>query len=137
MERSFPRDIGALDSIFEFVRDVFAAESIDPVNTFEVDLVLEELFTNMVKYSTESSSDIAIRIDRRNDRLILCLTDSDVDRFDPTQAGEVDIDRPLGDRKPGGLGIHYVRQMTESFDYEYRDRTSIITLVKKLETEGA
>lgn len=137
MERSFPRDIGALASIFEFVREVFAAKSVDAVNAFEVDLVIEELFTNMVKYSSESSNDIAIRIDRKNDRLIICLTDSDVDPFDPTRAREVDTDRPLRDRKPGGLGIHLVRRMTESFDYEYRDRTSIITLVKKLETEGA
>jgi serine/threonine-protein kinase RsbW len=137
MERSFPRTIDALASIFEFVREVFAAEGIDPVNAFEVDLVIEELFTNMVKYSSDGSNDISIRIDRKNDRLIICLTDSDVDAFDPTRAREVDTGRPLKDRKPGGLGIHLVRRMTESFDYEYRDRTSIITLVKKLETQGA
>lgn len=137
MERFFPRTIDALSSIFEFVEEVFKAESVDRANAFDVNLILEEMFTNMVKYGVGSANDIAIRIDRKVDRLILSLTDSDVDPFDPTRAPEVDTDQPLEKRRPGGLGIHFVRRMTESIEYEYRDRTATVTLVKKLETDGA
>jgi len=137
MERSFPREINALAAIFDFVDEVFSVEGIDPANVFEVNLVIEELFTNMVKYHPEGTNDIGLRIDRENDRLLISLTDSGVDEYDPTQAREVDTNLPLKDRTPGGLGIHLVRRMTESFDYRYEDRTSTITLVKKLETKGA
>ena len=133
MERSFRRSIDSLDGIFQFVSEFLAGEGLEKSNAFSLNLILEELFTNMVKYSTESDHEVLIAMDRSEDQLVLSLTDFDVDRFDITQAPEVDVDQPLSERTPGGLGIHFVRQMTDNISYEYEDRNSKIILTKRVE----
>ena len=104
MERYFTRSIDSLDGIFKFVQEFLTEEGLDESNSFSIDMILEELFTNMVKYSPESDREIAISIDREKNRLVLSLTDFDVDPFDITQAPEVDTEMPLSERTPGGLG---------------------------------
>jgi serine/threonine-protein kinase RsbW len=63
------------------------------------------------------------------------VTDFDVEPFDITKAEKVDVDLPLSERKPGGLGIHFVRDMADSVAYDYTDRRSKVTITKKLETQ--
>ena len=60
------------------------------------------------------------------------LTDYDVDPFDVAQAPAVDVDLPIGQRRPGGLGLHLLRRMLDRIDYNYsRDgRVSRITFRK-------
>jgi len=61
------------------------------------------------------------------------LTDFDVESFDVTHAPAVDIDKPLSERQPGGLGLHLVRQMADTLHYEYAERRSTITFTKALD----
>lgn len=136
MQRSFPRCIDALDDIFRFVSEALAGLEVNSVHEFTVNLVVEELFTNMVKYNLESKQEISLRIDRQDGRLLVCLTDFDVDEFDVTKAPEVDINRPLSERTPGGLGIHLVRRVTESLSYRYENRASTIEMVIRLEPDS-
>ena len=57
------------------------------------------------------------------------LTDYDVERFDPREVAPVDVDAPLDDRAPGGLGLYLVLKMVDSIHYEYRNRQSKITFI--------
>ena len=41
----------------------------------------------------------------------------------------VDVDAPLENRTPGGLGLYLVLKMADSIHYEYRNRTSKITFI--------
>ena len=50
-DRSFRRSFDSLEEIFAFTSEFFAAHGIDRGLLPTVDLALEELFTNMVKYS--------------------------------------------------------------------------------------
>src|SRR4029453_19620710 len=50
--RGFPRSLDALPAVFAFTADLFARQGIDRALLPTVDLAVEELFTNMVKYST-------------------------------------------------------------------------------------
>ena len=134
MEKFFRKNIDSLDGIFQFVTEFLNAETIDEANSFSINLIFEELFTNMVKYSPESAEDIRLRIDRENDALVLSLTDFDVEPYDITESHKVDVNQPLSERTPGGLGIHFVKQLTESISYEYENRRSKITLTKRLES---
>ena len=58
--------------------------------------------------------------------------DFDVEAFDVPRVRRVDPGTPAGERQPGGLGIHLVRQIADSLEYEYKDRNSTITVTKKL-----
>jgi serine/threonine-protein kinase RsbW len=133
MEKHFPRRMDSLHGIHRFVSDYFADQGIDEVNLFEVDFIIEEVFTNQVKYA-KSSHDILLEIDRRGDTLVVSVTDFDVDPFDITKAEPVDTSLPLEKRKPGGLGIHLVRDMADTVEYAYKDRCSKVTVTKRLET---
>ena len=133
MEKKFRRDISSLNDIFGFVHDFLSLNHINDAVRFSIDFMVEELFTNMVKYNPGNSNDILINITKIGSRLTLSLTDFDVDPFDLTKTAEVDVTRSLAERKVGGLGIHLVKKMVDDIDYEYVDRMSKITVTKNLE----
>jgi serine/threonine-protein kinase RsbW len=132
LECRFRREIGSLESIFDFVRGYFSLQGIDPERAYDVDLVIEELFTNMVKYSPESGRSVSVSLEHEGDLLTIVLRDFDVDPWDVTQARQVDTTRPLDERRAGGLGLHFVRQIADSITYSYDRRVSTITITKRL-----
>ena len=132
-EKAFKKNLNALDGIFDFTHAFLASNHIDEKFRFPIDLAIEELFTNMIKYNGESRHDIILSLHRHSNRLIISMTDHDVDAFDITQTGEVNTAKPLNDRQVGGLGLHLVKKMVDDIRYEYADRQSRIILTKNLE----
>jgi len=129
MKRKFGRQLGELTNIVAFTDRFFAQENAAPSVRYIIDLCVEELFVNMVTYNTETTADILIEMDTNGQGVKVSLTDYDVERFDPRDAGNVDIDAPLEQRTPGGLGLYLVLKMVDSIHYEYRDRVSRITFI--------
>ncbi len=84
---------------------------------------------NMVTYDTETNADILIEMNPYERGVEVSLTDFGVDRFDPRDAAPVDVDAPLEQRTPGGLGLYLVLKMVSSIHYEHRNRNSRITFV--------
>lgn len=133
MIRQFAKRTESLSAIFEFVSAFAESNHVLPDITRDLHFGVEEIFTNMVKYNSESSGDITIDINVRDGNLALTLMDHDVHSYDLTKTPPVDITKPMHERTPGGLGIHLVRQMMDDVLYEYDDRTAKITLIKHLE----
>ena len=50
MRKKFTRSLDSLDAIFSFIDKFVHSRKIDPALIFTLNLVVEELFTNMVKY---------------------------------------------------------------------------------------
>jgi anti-sigma regulatory factor (Ser/Thr protein kinase) len=128
MVARFDRRLDSLDEISRFSAEFAKAQALDAGLGFELDLVIEELFTNAVKYGRSSSDGIEVQLERSGQVVTVVLRDFDVEPFDPTRAPEVDVHRPLAERSAGGLGIHLVRRIAERVAYDYRDRTSTITV---------
>lgn len=133
MRQTFSRSLDELKRIVAFADRVFAREDIDASMRYVVDLCVEELFVNMIKYNTETEADILIEMKRHDHGVEVSLTDFDVDRFDPREVEPVNVTAPLEQRTPGGLGLYLVLKMASSIHYEYRDRTSRITFVAERE----
>jgi anti-sigma regulatory factor (Ser/Thr protein kinase) len=131
MRRSFPRTMASLEAIVAYVREFLAAEGLDEGSAYDLDLVLEELFTNLVKYGKGARGDVEIRLERGPDGVTAVLREFDAEPFDPTKLPEVDVSRPIAERRPGGLGVHFIRQLTRSFDYDYRDRIGEIRVAMR------
>jgi len=129
MEQKFKRNFDELKNIVAMTEVLFREEGLQADLRNVVDLATEELFVNMVTYNTESDEDILIQMKPHKHGVEVSLTDYDVERFDPTSAGVVDIDAPLDDRTPGGLGLYLVLKMVDSIHYEYRRRQSKITFI--------
>jgi anti-sigma regulatory factor (Ser/Thr protein kinase) len=133
MHKSFKRDVAALETIFRFTDEFASAKKISRSATFAMNLAIEELFTNIIKYSADNGNDISIHLDIAGNDLIIKITDFDVERFDITESSKIDVDKSLEERKVGGIGLHLVRNMVDKITYEYEGRTACITLVKRLE----
>jgi anti-sigma regulatory factor (Ser/Thr protein kinase) len=131
MQRSFKRTLGSLEPLFGFIGEFAGRERLDEDAVFALNLAIEELFTNMVKYgggADEVSIDLAVC----DGDLVAVLIHPGADEFDPTSAEEADPDRPLSERVPGGLGLHLVRRMMDSVTYEHRDGAAQLRLTKHL-----
>jgi serine/threonine-protein kinase RsbW len=129
MQQKFKRSFDELQNIVTMTEVLFQEEGLPPGLRNVVDLATEELFVNMVTYNTESNEDILIQMSPHEHGVEVRLTDYDVERFDPTVVGPIDVDAPLDERTPGGLGLYLVLKMVDSIHYEYRNRQSTITFI--------
>ncbi len=119
VERAFERRIDVLPDIFGFTAAFAATHGIAATVLQAVDFTIEELFTNMVKYSTMSRAAVQIALTSIAAGMEVSLVDHDVDRFDVTAAPDVDIHQPVEQRSPGGLGLHLIRRMVDAIEYRY------------------
>ena len=132
MRKRYKRSFEEIQKIVVDTEQFFAQKNIAESLRMKVDLSLEELFVNMVTYNTETTCDIVIEMKAIDNGIEVSLTDCNVDRFDPTGSGKVDVDAPLADRTPGGQGLYLVLKMADSINYEYHGRTSKITFTNKV-----
>lgn len=129
MQKKFSRSFDQIKEIVAFTEAVFGTYKLEPKLRHVVDLAVEELFVNMVTYNTETDEDILIEMTPHEHGIEVSLTDFNVGRFDPREVGPVDVDAPLSDRAPGGLGLYLVLKMVDSIHYGYRNRQSKITFI--------
>lgn len=134
MEKQFKREIGSLDEIFDFIDDFVSAHDISEDIAFSMRLVVEELFTNLVRHNVGGQDHILIRLDKDSSQLTLQLKDFDVDPV-ITPETQVDIHQPLNERRIGGLGIHLVKSVVDKLTYEYKNGTLCVTAIKNMEDE--
>jgi anti-sigma regulatory factor (Ser/Thr protein kinase) len=113
--------------------EFFTAAGVGDEHRMPLQFAVEELFTNLVKYSRGGKKEILLAMKCDGSRVIVSLTDFGVEKFDIRAMPDVDVDRGLKDRRPGGLGIHLLKRMVDHVDYEYVDGTSTTTFVKNLE----
>lgn len=121
-----------LDSVATAARAVsrFAEESaLSPRLAYQLDLVFEELMTNLVKYSYDGSArhQIEVMLEKKDEVLTLVITHDGMD-FNPWLSPDPDLAVPLEQRSEGGIGIYLVRKFSRSVDYERRGDRSIITV---------
>lgn len=133
MHRTFIRNLDALQQVFGFVAEFLAP--IDPrtLNHKEIQLVVEELFTNFLRHNRDGTNEIGIELQLYRERIEVVVTDTDVEPFDITQVPEIPLDQPLEQRRGGGMGLQLVRTIADKLSYEYSDRTSRVTVEKQLE----
>lgn len=117
--RRFPRTFDSIPAMADYTAEFAASRGVDPALLPTVDLAIEELFTNMVKYSPSSATDVRVDLVAAGGGIEVTLVDRDVDPFDPTQAPEVDVAQPIERRRPGGLGLHLVRKLVDDYRYDY------------------
>ena len=130
MQREFPRHLNSLAGLYEFTEEIMKAHDLADGVRFPVHLAMEELFVNMVHYNPTVTTDIAVAIDVA-DRVTVSLVDNGGAEFDVTTKREVDVDAPLEERTPGGLGIHLIQNLVDSLDYKYQDGRGKVIFTKR------
>ena len=131
MKKKFRLNIQSLDKLFDFIAAFIDSSGLDKSIGFQIDLVVEELFSNMVKYDHKSNDGrVELELKMQQNDLIIVLTDFNVRPFDPTKSERYDTSQNLEDRPIGKLGIHLVNQITDQIEYRYENNNNIIKLTK-------
>lgn len=134
MERTFQAASEVLDQAQEFMEEQLESADCSPKFMMQMALILEELFLNVAHYAypVEGGGPITIDISVTDGILQMILRDSGKP-FDPfTEAPPPDLDSNVMDRRIGGLGVHLVKQLTNSYRYDYINGENTVTLTKKI-----
>ncbi len=113
-------EVEELDRIFTSVEGLAEQEDWPPALTFKVNLILEEMGLNVIKYGFGPSDGLQeFDITLTSDPGTLTIEITDAGRpFNPLQdAPSPVLDGLAEDRPLGGLGIHLVKELTESLQY--------------------
>ena len=104
-------------------------EGLTPRSLFISELVLEEMLTNIIKYSYDDTLVHQIKVGAtvQDERVTLELYD-DGHPFDPTQAADLPSGVPLAEMKVGGRGIGLVRKFVSEINYRREDGWNILAL---------
>ena len=100
---------------------------------FEINLVLDELCTNITEYNPNINITIEISVTCYSDRVIVTIED-DGKIFDPTLFPAPDTKLALSERPVGGLGIYFVKHYTNSIRYQRAGPKNVVVFTKKLKT---
>ena len=133
MIKQFKREFDSLDEIHEFVLEFAGQNGLEEKLVYIIDLVVEELFTNAVKFNPGNANDVTIDLSKDSEKLLVSLIDYDDEPFDIRQTKEYDPKKSLRDRRVGGLGIPLVKRLSDKIEYEYEHRQSKITFIKYME----
>ena len=99
---------------------------------YALDLALEELITNCIKYGYDDRAAHEIKVSLRYaDAELTVQIEDDGHPFDPTGAQEPDLSLPLEQRQIGGLGLAMVRRNFPVFIYRRTENRNHLTLKLK------
>jgi len=118
-ERQFTNELESLNGVTEAAIQFIEEQGVDAGVANLARLVIEEVATNVLKYAYDDTAahGIWLRLHLEPGALSVVIED-DGRAFNPLEAAPPDLDLPLEQREPGGLGIHLVRQLARRIEYQ-------------------
>jgi serine/threonine-protein kinase RsbW len=122
-------EAAALPRLIDFVEDFARRHDLPEIEKSRLLLVLEELFTNVVKYGRAEdavATTVGVMLALKGGELTIEFSD-DGPPFDPLIAASPDLERPIADRPIGGLGLHILRSLVDHARYRREgDRNHLV-----------
>lgn len=124
-------NISQIPVLNRFVEEEALQAGCGPDGASELKLAAEEAVVNIINYAYPfgTSGSIWVEAEKTREGITLRITDEG-EEFDPTKADDVDISLDVDERGIGGLGIHLVKQLTDSLEYFRADGRNILILKK-------
>lgn len=116
----------SLSAIRQFVGSASQGAGLDKQAVYKLTLAVDEIAANIFIYGYRDAfpnATIGVEGTITDSLLIVQLEDS-APAFDPVahlKSAEFDLEQPLEDRIPGGLGIKLALDNVDDFRYEYRN----------------
>ena len=133
MQRSItlPNDVAEVPQLATFVDEVCETLGFDMSVAMQINLAIEEAVVNVMNYAYPEGTrgNINVIAQANDERLKFVISDSGTP-FDPTVREQVDITLAVEERPIGGLGIHLVRQIMDSINYQRDGDKNVLTLRK-------
>jgi anti-sigma regulatory factor (Ser/Thr protein kinase) len=126
--------VEALPEVLDGLENTCLNAGWDPAFQMQLALVIEELMVNALVHggqeAGQAGSEVILYGEAEGVKAV--LQDNGL-AFDPFSLDAPDTDLDLDSRAIGGLGVHLVRQMTESQHYEREGDRNRVTLFKRHE----
>ena len=130
---TLPNDVQTIPKLAGFIDTVCEAAGFDMGMCMKMNLAIEEAVVNVMNYAYPKGVKGTVSIDATiSDKGLKFVISDNGKPFDPTAKAEVDTTLSAEERGIGGLGIHLIRQIMDSINYEYVGGRNILTLLKKL-----
>lgn len=127
-------EINELSRLNLFLEQTGEEWGLSPKLVMNINLVIEEAFSNETFYAYNDSCihEIEIHLRKTDEMLVVRIIDDGI-AFNPLELPVPDdIDKPLEERKIGGLGIHFIKSLVDNLHYERAGDRNILTLEKRL-----
>jgi len=115
--------------LIDFVCAIAVQADMVERKVYQLHLVIEEALANVVNYSGATRMGVSVWL---QDQSLCVAIDDDGKPFDPTSVPPVDVNVPGDERRIGGLGILYIRRMSDHMAYRREDGKNILTITKNL-----
>lgn len=126
-------DVEQVPQLAAFVDEVCEELEFDMSTIMSMNLAIEEAVVNVMSYAYPAGTVGDIKVEAKADDIRLKFIISDWGKpFDPTTQDDIDTTLSAEERHIGGLGIHLVRQIMDSINYERIEGMNVLTLRKKL-----
>jgi len=116
-----------------FVEDACRRVGADETVCFDLKLAVDEACSNLVVhgYKGREPGPIAVTFALNGDEIVITISDH-APPFNPEDAPIPQLDAPAGERRPGGLGWHLIKQIADRLEYEFdAEKGNRLTMVKK------
>jgi serine/threonine-protein kinase RsbW len=127
-----PAALDSLDEVVTFVGELARSAGLSGTKARRLRLAVEEFVTNIVIHGHDGGAiygEVEIVGGIEPERVWLMLLDRGPP-FDPNTIGRpADLDKPLAQRRTGGLGLFLARNAADQITYEHsggRNRTTIV-----------
>jgi len=122
-------DFEELAGLCHKVHHFLEGKQIPAAPVYKIDLALEEMLTNVIKYSydDENRHEIEVSLQLDNERILLEMRD-DGHEFDPLATPDANLSDEISQRQVGGMGIHLTRSMVDAISYSRKDNHNIVTI---------
>ena len=116
----------------EFVEEVMTASRFDRRRILEVQLAVEEAFTNTALHGYRDNKGIIRICSRDIDDGMEVVIEDDGLPFDPTKLAAPVLTDDVEKRPIGGLGVHLMRKFMDGLKYEFKDgKNNLILTIKR------
>jgi len=123
-------NLANLSEVRRFIQQTAVALTNDIEVIGDLVLAVDEAVTNIIVHGYQNNSgDIEIGLSVDKNKLIVSLSDQAA-AYDPTNLPIPDTKAPLTIRKPGGMGVHLIRNLVDEISYERTNGWNIFVLTK-------
>ncbi|WP_158289434.1 ATP-binding protein [Paenibacillus flagellatus] len=127
-------ELKELDRLRSFLADSAGAYSLDDRTLYRLNLICDELVTNIVSYGygegEKGTRRIEVSLTGRPDGVEIRIADDGVP-FDPLSRPAPDLSADVDERGIGGLGIHFAKTLTDAALYTREGERNVLRLTIK------
>ena len=126
-------DLSGLETLCQHLNKFGQAAGLSEACITDVNICLDELFTNIVSYGFEDDLEHFVRIALDLDGQVLTVSIEDEGiPFNPLDKKDPEVPADLKDVHIGGLGIHIVRKLMDDVCYQRKDGKNKLTMKKSI-----